>query len=76
VFVEDFYLNNQQHLTNGELHTFINGSIKTNFIYNNKNLRDAVIQLINKNKTDTIKKLVKKQTELYENKSLLSCDFL
>jgi len=75
VFVEDFYLNNQ-HLTNSELCTFIVGSIKTNFIYNNKKLRDAVIQLINKNKTDSIKELVKKQTELYENKKLLSCDFL
>jgi hypothetical protein len=78
VFVEDFYLNNQ-HLNNGELHTFINGSIKTNFIYNNNNLRDAVIQLINKKineNNESVKELIKnskEQIERYENKNLLLC---
>jgi hypothetical protein len=80
VFVEDFYLNNQ-HLNNGELHTFINGSIKTNSIYNNNKLRDKVVQLINNKineNNESIKELIKNskgQLEIYENKNLLSSDF-
>ena len=79
VFVEDFYLNNQQHLNARELHTFVDGSIKTNFIYNNKKLRDGVIQLMNNNNNETIKEVVKnskERLEIYENKNLLTYDFL
>lgn len=76
VFVEDFYLNNRS-LTNDELHTFINGSIQTNSIYNNNNLRNHVIQILNNNihePNESIKELLitnKDRIEIYNNHKLL-----
>jgi hypothetical protein len=80
VFVEEFYLNNQ-HLSNGELHTFINGSIKCNHIYNDNKLRDVVIKLINNKineNNESIKELLKNNKDnlsVYENKNLLCYEF-
>ena len=80
VFVEKFYLNNES-LTDGELHAFINGSIKTNMIYNNNKLRDVVVQIINKKINEnnvSVKELLshnKDYLSVCENKNALCCDF-
>jgi hypothetical protein len=76
VYVEDFYYRNND-LSNDELRIFINGSILCNHIYNNDNLRDVVVKIINHRINDNcpiindILQTNREKIDLYSNKDLL-----